>query len=357
MKSSSVQYFSTLLKKDSGVTFSRASTGLFALLKALADKYGQGEVILPSLCCESVALAALYSGHKPRFADVSLETFAISLETVEALISKDTRAIIVVHLFGVDAKVEQFASLRRKYPDVAFVEDIAHAIGGKDGNGIFQGSHLDYTLLSFAQNKILPGDGGIILLPDESVVSAEELEQAIPNGLKAAPPSELFLSLRNLVHAVADGWRINPEYEVSSVFLPAYKYYRDVIIYSGSIVDEGLLSLAIHDLENSRLKRQQRYQFYRRAIKVAHVIPINDQGICWRCPVLFGEPASAVSATVRLRKAGLNASNHYFPLHLLFGEGECPVSEYISSRIVNLWVDDSISDGDMRDSVDIINSN
>lgn len=149
-----------LLGLRAGLSFSRGSAGLYALLSAIAKRSGAGEVIIPTLCCETVALAAIYAGHTVRFADISTETFCATPQTVEALINSRTRAVIIIHLYGINAHASGFHALRTRYPDVAFVEDIAHAFGGHDENGKLLGGSLDYTLLSFADSKIIPGDGG-----------------------------------------------------------------------------------------------------------------------------------------------------------------------------------------------------
>ena len=61
----------SLLNEELSYTFSRGSYGLYVLFRAIAQESGCGEVVLPTLCCETVALSAIYAGHKVIFADVS----------------------------------------------------------------------------------------------------------------------------------------------------------------------------------------------------------------------------------------------------------------------------------------------
>ena len=151
-----------------GLSFSRGSAGLYALLQTLSIQKGVGEVILPSLCCESVALAVIYAGHQLRFAEVSPHSLCLTPETVAPLITERTRAVIIVHLYGVDANCSSFDSLRSNNSGVVFIEDIAHAFGGRNRNGRLLGGSMDYTLLSFADSKIVAGDGGMILFSENS---------------------------------------------------------------------------------------------------------------------------------------------------------------------------------------------
>ena len=339
-----------------GVSFARGSAGLYGLLSALARKDGAGEVIIPSLCCESVALAAVYAGHEVRFGDISKETLGISKDTIAPLMSSRTRAVIAVHLFGIDAEVEQFAELRRKYPSVVFVEDIAHAIGARNRMGTPLGCQLDCALLSFAADKILPGNGGMLLLAENSPVSRDDIVARIPVDAALLPQPHLSLSLRNLVHGIADSWRADSTIDGDSMFLPALQDYRDVIVCGGGIADVDLLESAVDGMEAARLARLHRHEQYRDKIDSALVFPIAGNGNCWRSPVLFDERRRAQAATRQLRVTGINASNHYFPLHLLFRVDHCPAAEDVATRIVNLWVDDSVSENLIDRTADIINS-
>lgn len=355
MSVSITQHFSRFLGMHEGLEFSRGSAGLYALLSAVADRYGYGEVILPSLCCESVALAVLYSGHKPRFSDVSPDTLSSTVDSVEAICSEKTRAVLIAHLFGIDAQMGQFDGLRRKYPDVAFIEDIAHAIGGRSDGGVLLGGQLDYTLMSFAQDKILPGDGGIILVSEGAAITAAEITKKAPCE-KSLVPNGLALSLRNLVHAAGDLWRTNTDFDMASIFLPASNYYRSIIVSSGGIGDPAKLLQALESLDENRSGRIGKQQFYAEFINTAKVLPMDEAGVCWRCPILFDGVSEAQLVTTNLRKYGHNASNHYLPLHLLFGVDTCPVSEYIALRIVNLWVDEAVTEKALHETVDIVNS-
>ena len=219
------QRVATHLGMRTGLAFARGSAGLYALLATLARRNGSGEVIVPALCCESVALAAAYAGHELRFAEVSSESLCVTPETVAPLISERTRAVIVVHLYGVDADVGSFASLRREYPQTVFVEDMAHALGGRDRNGRLLGGAMDYTLLSFADNKIVAGDGGMLLFGAGTLDSAE-VAAALPATAPRMPQPRLALSLRNLVHGLAGLRREQLSTKIDSAFGAALNGYR-----------------------------------------------------------------------------------------------------------------------------------
>lgn len=346
-----------ILDMHSAIPFARGSAALYALLVILANRNGPGEVIIPTLCCESVALAAIYAGHEPRFAEVSSETLCVTPETVAPLMSTRTRAVIVVHLFGIDADIGRFDALRRAFAGTAFIEDVAHALGGHGRDGRLLGGGMDYTLLSFADSKIVAGDGGMLLFgskePDPAEVSA-----AIPATAPEAPSPRLALSLRNLTHGLVDLKRTQRSAKIEAAFGAVMEDYRDLIVCSGGIADEVPVAAAFEELESIRSVRYRNYALYRDGISASHakVVPLHDGSTCWRCPVLFDEPDRTQKVTELLRGAGIHASNHYFPLNLLIGGESKPASEGISARIVNLWTDSRTPPGMIDRAINIINN-
>lgn len=339
----------------SAFTFSRGSAGLYTLLAALARRDGPGEVIVPTLCCETVALAALQAGHTVRFADVSPQTLCLTPATVAQHMSARTRAVLVVHLYGMDAQTAAFAPLRRAYPHTAFVEDIAHAFGGHDAGGRLLGAGLDYTLMSFADGKMVAGDGGLLLLGEHAMPDALLMREA-PQGPARQPSPRLALSMRNLVHAIADLWREEGGRRSPPVFTQVHDRYRSLVVLPGSVADEAAALAGCDRISESTAMRMRRHSAYRNLLQTPTTVvpPLQAGSTCWRCPVLFDTPGRASTATAALRAAGVPASNHYFPLSVLFGQQACPVGEELALRMVNLWVDDSITDRKIQQTADII---
>lgn len=347
---------SGLLGMPSALSFSRGSAGLYALLKAIALRSGPGEVIVPTLCCETVALAAIYAGHTVRFADVSAATFCATPETVAPLMSGSTRAVILVHLYGIDAHAASFGALCQQYPDAIFVEDIAHALGGHDLDGKFLGAALDHTLMSFADSKIIPGDGGI-LLSASSAIAPEELTATIDVHTERDPRSRLALSMRNLVHGVADLWREEEGVRSAPVFPEILEKYRALVVSPGGIADEQAVSDGLDHLQSNQQARYGNYTRYREGIAGASAtVPhLHEGSTCWRCPVVFNTPEQATAVTDALRAERIPASNHYFPLSVLFSAAPCPQGEYAALRMVNLWTEGGMPSDIISRCIDIIN--
>lgn len=141
------------------------SSGTTALhLALMAAGVGPGdEVILPAFTFPGTGWGVLYLGAKPRFADVSPVSAQIDPESVARLLTKRTKAVIAVHLFGHAAPLPELRALLRG-KRIALIEDAAQAHGGSlDGRAL--GTFGDFGCFSFYPTKNLGGmgDGGLVL--------------------------------------------------------------------------------------------------------------------------------------------------------------------------------------------------
>ncbi len=145
------------------------SSGTAALhLGLLAMGIGKGDdVILPSFVCTAPLNAVYYVGARPRLCDIELESFNISLDSISDNVTKDTKAIIVPHMFGSPADIEKIEEL-----GIPIIEDCAHAIGALYGKKK-AGSLGRFAILSFYANKMLAcGEGGMLLSDDTALLDA-----------------------------------------------------------------------------------------------------------------------------------------------------------------------------------------
>lgn len=131
------------------------SSGTAALhLGLLALGIGKGdEVIVPDFTMAACAFAVSYTGARPVFADVSLINYAILPEEIEKRITPRTKAIMVVHLYGRLAPMEDILRIARAHK-IPVIEDACEAQGA-----VFK-SKADLTVYSFYRNKIIPGEEG-----------------------------------------------------------------------------------------------------------------------------------------------------------------------------------------------------
>jgi len=121
------------------------------------------EVICPVFTFISTAEAIIWSGAHPVFTDIEPKTLNINPDAIKRLITKKTKAIIPVHLYGQSAGMGKILRIARTYK-LKIIEDTAQAFGAEYKNKKV-GSIGNLGCLSFFPSKILGGfgDGGMIL--------------------------------------------------------------------------------------------------------------------------------------------------------------------------------------------------
>lgn len=169
--------FATLHGASFGLATTSCTTALHLILHALHIGPGD-EVIVPAFSWVASANVILYCGAKPVFVDVDPHTYNLSPEQVKAKITDNTKAVMVVHLFGLCADVE---AIRNVIPSqVKIIEDAACAAGAKY-NGKSAGSLGDAAAFSFHPRKtITTGEGGMVTTNDESL--AKEMTKLRNHG-------------------------------------------------------------------------------------------------------------------------------------------------------------------------------
>lgn len=139
------------------------NTGTAALHSAvMACGVGQGdEVILPSFTFVATAEAVVLAGGKPVFADIDAETYNLSPSAVEKAITKKTKAILPVDLYGFSADMKPMREIAEKH-GLALLEDAAQAHGATYA-GKPAGSFSDAACWSlYASKNITTGEGGVV---------------------------------------------------------------------------------------------------------------------------------------------------------------------------------------------------
>lgn len=177
----SVEAFEVEFAKYCGTNYCiSCGNGLDALSIILRGyDIGNGdEVIVPSNTYIATALAVSYAGAKVVFVEPNIRTFNIDVNKIEAAITKKTKAIIAVHLYGRPAETDKIKILCKEY-NLKLIEDAAQAHGAIY-NGGKTGNLGDAAGFSFYPGKNLGalGDGGAILTSDS--VFAEKV-RAIRN--------------------------------------------------------------------------------------------------------------------------------------------------------------------------------
>lgn len=154
-------YASKVLNMKEVVSFNSATTALQAAVSALGIGPGD-EVIVPPYTMSATATCVLANGAVPVFADIDEKTFCLDPDKIEKSITKYTKAIIVVNLFGGPADFKKLLIIARKRK-LKIIEDNAQAFGSKY-KGKLTGTIGDIGVFSLNVHKIIQsGEGGLLV--------------------------------------------------------------------------------------------------------------------------------------------------------------------------------------------------
>ena len=145
---------------------------LLLALRALELPAGTA-VVVPAFTFFATAGAVWNAGLRPVFADVDPDTFNLTAESIDAVLTPDTRAIVVVHLYGLMAPMEPILRLAQEN-GLRVIEDVAQALGSRQsvGGTMRDGGTLgDFGAYSFFPTKVLGafGDAGAVTSEDDEL--------------------------------------------------------------------------------------------------------------------------------------------------------------------------------------------
>lgn len=164
------QEFAAWIGADYAVALANGTVALDVALHALGIGEGDEVIVTPRSFIAS-ASCVVNAGAIPVFADVDTDSQNITAETIRAVLTERTKAIICVHLAGWPCDMDPIMDLARQY-DVRVIEDCAQAHGAIY-KGRMVGSIGDFGSWSFCQDKIMTtgGEGGMLTTQDKELWS------------------------------------------------------------------------------------------------------------------------------------------------------------------------------------------
>lgn len=340
------------MKTNELVYTGRAVSALYAILKSLNTSVKK--ILLPVNICEIVYPVIEEAGFIPVFHDVNKITGNADLIDIQNKYSNSETVLLVVHNFGRPVEIELISNWAKKNK-VFLIEDVCNSLGatyrGKD-----IGQWGDAAIFSFGYSKIISnGVGGAALIKDETI---KNNFIKIVNSMKfyneeLKEKNEYFQSkIRNI--------RLSKSLIPLEIYPVLYKEYSKYLIYklnSNEItkIKEQFLLL------KSNLKRRKiianRYRTEIKNSKVRHIDEVSGQ-VYWRYNILFNEDERD-NLISKLLNNNILVSKWYPPICNFFVKKDkqvnCPGSTEFSKRVINLFVDDSVSDEDASKTINIIN--
>lgn len=182
--------FSQYFGVKQAISFSSGRVGLYAILKSIYNLQSttynlQPEVILQAYTTIALPLAIKQAGFTPVYVDINENTLNIDPSKIEAKITKNIKAIIVQHTFGLPAEMDKILEICRKY-NLILIEDCAHSLGA-EYNGQKIGTFGDAAFFSFGRDKIISStSGGMVIAKNEKL--AEKIKEF--HGDLGFPPTK-----------------------------------------------------------------------------------------------------------------------------------------------------------------------
>jgi perosamine synthetase len=173
------------LGQSGGVSTPDGTTALYLALRAF-NVGALDEVVIPTYVCEAVAQAVRWTGATPVLCDVG-EDWCVNADTVRHAMTRRTKAVVVVHTFGIVAEMPPIVAL-----GLPVIEDLAQAFGARSSDGM-AGSFGSVAITSFHATKCLTtGEGGMAFASDKALLAR----------LRALKVSDHRLPLSNLQAAL-----------------------------------------------------------------------------------------------------------------------------------------------------------
>jgi dTDP-4-amino-4,6-dideoxygalactose transaminase len=170
------------------IAVNTGTAALHAAIAAVGVKSGD-EVILPSFTFVATAEAVVLAGGKPVFADIDPETYNIAPAAIEKAVTKKTKALVPVDLYGLSADMKPIREIAAKHA-LAVVEDAAQA-HGLTYKGKPPGAFADAACWSlYASKNMTTGEGGVVTTNDDK--TAEVVKMVRTHGEKAKYASEIL---------------------------------------------------------------------------------------------------------------------------------------------------------------------
>lgn len=278
------------------------------------------EVIIPAFTFFATAGVISRLGALPVFVDIDLKSYNMLPDQIEKKITKKTKAIMPVHLFGQCADMDSILEIAKKH-NVKVVEDAAQAIGAKYRSKK-AGTMGDFGCFSFFPSKNLggAGDGGMVITFDEEL-------------------AELVRKLR--VHGATQ------------------KYFHPMVGYNSRLdtIQAAILDVKLKYLDEWSKKRREKAEIYNSAFEDIDIVTPKQEEFNYH---IYHQYTIAVENRDKLREHLIQnqigcAIYYPLPLHLQecykelgYKKGDLPNSEKRSEEVISIPVFPELTEGEQE---------
>ena len=317
--------FTEFLKGGFAVSTTSGTTALQLGMSALGISKND-EVIVPSFTFAGSINSIINCGAKPVLADVDIDSWTISLKSIKKLITKKTKAIMMVHIYGQPCKIDQIKKFC-KLKKILLIEDCAEAVGARYKNRLV-GLDGDCSCFSFFANKtITTGEGGMVVFKDEKIAEKAKI-------------------LKN--HGMS----------------PDKSYWHNFVGFNYRMTNiQAAIGVAqIDRVSQLLLKRKKIFENYNKLLsrtKNIILLPSNkwSENSYWLYTIILKKD-DRDKILKSLQNRGIDARTSFYPLSIMppykkFAKKRCNVSEYLGLRGISL-PSSNISLGEQKYIVNVL---
>ncbi len=313
-------------------------------------------IAINGFTCYTVYKAIVNAGHKPRYLDINRKSLNFSPDTLRSKLRKNPniKAVIVQNTLGYPCDIEKIVKICKDHK-IFLIEDLAHSVGTIYKNGKEGGTVGDFTVLSFSQDKILDGvSGGALIIRNkdyykkkipklEKVASRQQLVDRFYPLLTYIIRTTYKVGFGKLIHATLKkinllsnpmgnknvdkisklpNWYANLIYKCFQDLQDNLSHRKEVaFVYANKINPDILLKSVIKDIPYSTNLRFPIFVDNRTAlIKYLRKDKVYVSDIWYDAPVA--------------PKKYMNLTDY---------KDQCPCSEMVSNRILNLPTHQNVS--------------
>lgn len=327
------QDFCKYLNCKHSISVGNGTDALVIALKSIGINPGD-EVIVSPFTFFASAESISRVGAIPIFVDIRKDSLNIDSSKIEAKINKKTKAIMVVHLFGLPADMDSIIAIAKMY-NLKVIEDCCQAIGS-EYKGKKVGVLGDVSCFSFFPTKNLgcAGDGGMIVTNDDDIA-------LISHALRSHGSGAAGKRAYTLLNTISSEFINTSTFDTNSNNVDKYLHY--LVGYNSRLdtIQAAILRVKLKFIDSWNNLRRSHADYYNNKLKNAPLTLPSEPNNCkhvYHMYILQSEKRATIIED--LRKHGIGIGIYYpVPLHLQivykdlgYNYGDFPCAEYLSSR-------------------------
>ncbi len=301
------------------------------------------KVLYPAISCVNPVNAAIYAGYDVDFCDISIDSFTINLELLDKKLSTGCYGILVpTHIYGHKENMSVIQDICSKY-GVRIIEDCAQAVKVY-GN--------DLAIVSFGHTKVFEsklGGGAVFCEDEESYSKLIKLKKSL--HYKNSNYNEVVTDYRKKYYDI-----INGEEDRNTKLGKIGQLQKKMLDMDIFDADDNMDIITIIEnkdkIINDRICKKKLYDKLLIGDGIIRPVISSDE-VLWRYSFLYTKDRAQLLKMARNK--GIDISTWYPSLSVIYKGYDCENAKTLEKRVVNLWVDSSHSEEQIKSEIHILN--